>query len=764
MIIISDGSIIIDTRIDSSGAEKDAKSLNSKLGSLASNALGFATKATAAIATVATGSVVALAKLSINQYAQYEQLTGGVETLFKKNSNQVLKYANNAYKTAGMSANEYMSTITGFSASLLQGLGGDTKKAAEIGNMAVTDMSDNANKMGTSMVDIQNAYQGFAKQNYTMLDNLKLGYGGTKEEMSRLLADAQKISGIKYNIKNFNDVIEAIHVIQKNMGITGTTSLEAATTIEGSLNMTKAAWSNLLTGMADDNADFDTLINNLVDSASAFGDNILPRIEIAIKGIGELVEKLLPPIVAKLPMLINDILPSLLNAGVQMVGSLGNGIIQTLPNLINCSVQAIQTILNGITSNLPQIVSGAMQIVQSLVDGLIQVAPLLLDAGLQLLVALGQGLADNLPTLIPKIIDCVIKICDTFIENLPMLIDVAVQIILALVQGLVTALPTLIAEVPRIINSFADAINGALPQILLAGIQILMMLIKGLIQSIPTLIANIPAIIMAIVNAVTLYNWAGLGKNVINWLSNGISSMKGSIGSTAKGVAEWVGTSITNIFKGGLSWGRNLISSIGQGFSSMLSFLSSSARSVATNALNAIKTKFSEGVNIGKNLIQGIWNGISNMKQWILNKIGGFAGSIISGIKNAFGIHSPSRVMRDLIGVNLVKGIGVGIDVETPNLENDVDSNMKEITAKMQKSIQSEQMKLASTFNLKGNYEVNQNNTDTDIINILNSIMSNIKNIDPKIFLDGKELIYSNVEFIKESLDEHEKRNTKFAY
>lgn len=764
MIIISDGSIIIDTRIDSSGAEKDAKSLNGKLGSLASNALGFATKATAAIATVATGSVIALAKLSIDQYAQYEQLTGGVETLFKKSSNQVMKYANNAYKTAGMSANEYMSTITGFSASLLQGLGGDTKKAAEIGNMAVTDMSDNANKMGTSMADIQNAYQGFAKQNYTMLDNLKLGYGGTKEEMSRLLADAQKISGIKYNIKNFNDVIEAIHVIQKNMGITGTTSLEAATTIEGSLNMTKAAWANLLTGMADDNADFDTLINNLVDSASAFGDNILPRIEIAIKGIGELAEKLLPPIVAKLPMLINDILPSLLNAGVQMVGSLGNGIIQTLPNLINCSVQAIQTILNGITSNLPQIVSGAMQIVQSLVDGLIQVAPLLLDAGLQLLVALGQGLADNLPTLIPKIIDCVIKICDTFIENLPMLIDVAVQIILALVQGLVQALPTLIAEVPRIINSFADAINGALPQILLAGIQILMMLIKGLIQSIPTLIANIPAIIMAIVNAVTLYNWAGLGKNVINWLSNGISSMKGSIGSTAKGVAEWVGTSITNIFKGGLSWGRNLISSIGQGFSSMLSFLSSSARSVATNALNAIKTKFSEGVNIGKNLIQGIWNGISNMKQWILNKIGGFAGSIISGIKNAFGIHSPSRVMRDLIGANLVKGIGVGIDVETPNLENDVDSNMKEITAKMQKSIQSEQMKLASTFNLKGNYEVNQNNTDTDIINILNSIMSNIKNIDPKIFLDGKELIYSNVEFIKESLDEHEKRNTKFAY
>ncbi|WP_195251865.1 phage tail protein [Romboutsia sp. 1001713B170207_170306_H8] len=726
---MADGQIIIDTQVDSSGAEKDVKGLSGKLGSFTKTAA----KTTAAMVTVATGAIAALAKLSVEQYAEYEQLTGGVETLFKKSSNKVMEYANNAYKTAGMSANEYMNTITGFAASLLQGLGGDTKKAAEIGNMAVTDMSDNANKMGTAIENIQNAYQGFAKQNYTMLDNLKLGYGGTKTEMQRLLADAQKISGVKYDIKNFNDVIEAIHVIQKNMGITGTTSLEAATTIEGSLNMTKAAWTNLLTGMADDQANFDTLINNLVDSASAFGDNILPRIEIAIKGIGQLVEQLLPPIVARLPKLITDILPSLLNAGVQMVGSLGNGIIQALPTLINCGVQAIETILNGITSNLPQIVSGAMVIIQSLVDGLVQVAPLLLDAGLQLIIALGQGIADNLPTLMPKIIDCVIKICDTFIENLPLLIDVAVQIILALVQGLVTALPTLIAEVPRIINSFADAIYNALPQILLAGIEILMMLIKGLITSIPTLVANIPQIIMAIVNAVTLYNWAGLGKNVINWLSKGISSMTGSIGSTAKGVAEWVGKSITNVFKGGLSWGKNLISSIGQGFSSMISFLGSSARSVATNALTAIKTKFSEGFNIGKNLIQGIWNGISNMKQWILNKIGGFAGSIINGIKGFFDIHSPSRVMRDLIGVNLVRGIGVGIDVETPNLEKDIDANMSDLVAKMQSTVNYETSRTSARVSAHNNVLGDGDEGDTS------SSKEKPIVVEAKFIVDGKE-------------------------
>lgn len=764
---MADGRIIIDTQVDSSGAEKDVKGLSGKLGSFSKTAA----KTTAAIVTAGAGAVAALTKLSIDQYAEYEQLVGGVETLFKKSSNKVIEYANNAYKTAGMSANEYMSTITGFAASLLQGLGGDTKKAAEIGNMAVTDMSDNANKMGTAIERIQDAYQGFAKQNYTMLDNLKLGYGGTKTEMERLLADAQKLSGVKYDISNFNDVIEAIHVIQKQMGITGTTAKEAATTIEGSLNMTKAAWANLLTGMADDNADFDALINNLVDSASAFGDNILPRIEVAIKGVGQLVEKLLPPIVARLPQLLTDILPSLLNAGVQMVGSLGNGIIQALPTLINCGVQAIKTILNGITSNLPQIVNGAMQIVQSLVDGFVQVAPLLLNAGLQLIIALGQGIADNLPTLMPKIIDCVIKICDTFIENLPLLIDVAVQIILALVQGLVQSLPTLIAEVPRIINSFSDALFGNIPQLILVGIQIIGMLIMGIIQSIPTLIANIPQIIMAIVNVVTLYNWAGLGKNLINWIGNGISSMKANIGTVAKGVADWVGTSITNVFKGGLSWGKNLISTIGQGASSMTSFLGDSVRSIATNALNAIKTKFSEGVNIGKNLIKGIWNGINNMKQWILDKIGGFAGTIISGIRDFFDIHSPSRIMRDLIGVNLVKGIGVGIDVETPNLQKDIDSNMSDLVYKMQSAVQFETaMTTARVINqddILSKYTIDNNqnvNNDEKVVEVLTSIKNSINNLDPKLLLDGRELVHSCISIIKDELEVFESRDPRFSY
>lgn len=735
MFVISDGRIIIDTEIDSSGAESDAKSLSGKLSSLASNALGSVAKITAGMMTVATGAVAALTKASVEQYAEYEQLVGGVETLFKNSSDKVMEYANNAYKSAGMSANEYMNTITGFAASLLQGLGGDTEKAAQIGNMAVEDMSDNANKMGTSMEMIQNAYQGFAKQNYTMLDNLKLGFGGTKTEMERLLQEAGKISGIKYDISNFSDIIEAIHVIQEQMGITGTTAKEAATTIEGSLNMTKSAWTNLLTGMADDNANFDTLIDNLVNSASAFGDNILPRIEIAIKGIGQLVEKLLPPIVARLPQLISDILPSLLNAGVQMVGSLGNGIIQALPSLIDCSVQAIQTILNGITNNLPQIVSGAMQIVSSLVAGIVQVLPMLLEAGLQLLIALGQGIAENLPALIPTIVNLIISICDMIIENLPLILDVAIQIIMALVQGLVTALPTLIAEVPRIINSFSDAIYSALPQILEAGVQILMMLIKDLIDSIPTLIANIPQIILAIVNAITLYNWASLGKNLIEWIGNGLSSMKSNIGSIAKGIADSVVNGIKNIFTSGTSVGKNLISWVANGISSSLGNLVQAAKNVATGAINGIKNILSwdSAASIGSNLIRGIWSGISNMAGWIINLIGGFADSVISSIKGFFGIHSPSRIMRDLIGTNIVKGIGVGIDLETPNLEKDIDANMADLLYKMQSAVDYE------TAMTTARVVAHNNSMQSDADNNINSTESNVT-IKVPVILEGKEV------------------------
>ncbi|MDU1179943.1 MAG: hypothetical protein E6982_10080 [Clostridium sp.] len=662
---LADGKIIIDTTVDNSGAEKDIKSLSRKIGSMAKTSA----TALAGMVAAATTAVATLTGLSVKQYAEYEQLTGGVETLFKNSSDKVMEYANNAYKAAGMSANEYMNTITGFAASLLQGLGGDTEKAAKIGNMAVEDMADNANKMGTSIELIQNAYQGFAKQNYTMLDNLKLGFGGTKEEMQRLLQEASKISGIKYDISNFSDIIEAIHVIQNEMGITGTTAKEAASTIEGSLSMTKSAWTNLLTGMADDNADFNKLVDNLVNSVGTLGENLLPRIEIAINGIGKLIDKLLPSIINKIPELISSILPGMVQAGINVTSSLVNGIVQSLP--------------------------------------------MLLEIGLQALTTLGKGIAKNLPTLIPTIVNLMISMCDMIIENLPLIVDVAIDIILALVQGLVSALPTLISEVPRIINSFANAIYNALPQILMAGVQIIGMLIKGLIQSIPTLVANIPQIIMAIVNVFTLMNWASIGKNLITGIGNGIKSMVSNIGTVAKFTAESVVNGIKGIFTSGGSIGRNLISWVTNGISSSVGNLVQATKNVAISAIQGLKNILSwdSAASIGKNLIQGLWNGISNMGGWIMDKIGGFASNIIGGIKDFFGIHSPSRVMRDLIGTNIVKGIGVGIDIETPNLEKDIDANMKDLLAKMKGTVDYETARTTARVVAENNVNVENTNS-----------------------------------------------------
>lgn len=718
---MADGKIIIDTSVDSSGAEGGIKSLSGKLGSLAKTGAVAIT----GLITAASAAVTALATVSVKQYAEYEQLVGGVETLFKNSSDLVQRYAANAFETAGLSANEYMNTITGFSASLLQGLGGDTEKAARIGHQAILDMSDNANKMGTDMTMIQNAYQGFAKQNYTMLDNLKLGFGGTKEEMQRLLVEAEKISGVKYDISNFSDIIEAIHVIQNEMGITGTTAEEAATTIEGSFNMLKSAWSNILTGMASDTENFDDLVNDLVYSLQTFGGNVLPRIKIAINGITKLFDGL----VQELPSLINSILPELLNSGIDI----------------------IKNLISGIQTGLPSLINTALDIIMSLVNGVIEVLPMLLEVGLQALITLGQGIAEALPTLIPTIVNLVISMCDMIIENLPLILDVAIDIILALVQGLVNALPTLISEVPRIINSFADAIYSALPTILKAGIDIILMLIKGLIQSIPTLVANIPQIIMAIVNVFTLMNWASIGKNLISGIGNGIKSMVSNIKTIAQFMAENVTTTIKDLFSSGLNIGQYLIQWLKQGISNGAGNLLQAARNVAISALNGIKNilGWDSAASIGSNLIRGLWNGISNMSGWILNLIGGFASSVISSIKGFFGIHSPSRIMRDLIGTNIVKGIGVGIDVETPNLEKDIDANMSDLVAKMKGTVDYETAITTArvvTYNnaLSGGVEENDSTSkERPII------------VEAKLIVDGKEFTQDVVAPNQDVLNEY---------
>ena len=401
----------LDTREYEDGlseASRNGKSFAAKLKS----GFGVAAKVGgAAIAATAT-AVAALTKSAVEAYADYEQLVGGVETLFKDSADQVQMYAANAYQTAGLSANAYMETVTSFSASLLQSLGGDTAKAAEYADLAITDMSDNANKMGTDMESIQYAYQGFAKQNYTMLDNLKLGYGGTKEEMERLIADANKLreaQGLSADltIDSYADVVTAIHAVQTEMGITGTTAAEASTTIEGSVNTMKSAWANLVTGLADDSADFDTLMSNFVDSVVTVGENIIPRIQTTIQGVTQLVSAASTKIVPLVVDTLMQNLPALLTAGVDLVFALVNGILGNLDTVIDCVLQLIDIIVDKLIENLPKLVEGGIKLTLGLAEGLIKALPKLLSKTPQIIRGIVSSLVKNLPSIISVGVDIV---------------------------------------------------------------------------------------------------------------------------------------------------------------------------------------------------------------------------------------------------------------------------------------------------------------------------------------------------------------------
>ena len=657
---MADGSIIIDTRIDSSGF-KDGLG---KLGGIASKSLGAVTKATALMATgiaAATGAVAMLTKASVEQYAQYEQLTGGVETLFKDSSSQVMQYADNAYKTAGMSANEYMNTITGFSASLLQGLGGDTKKAAEIGNQAVIDMADNANKMGTPIENIQNAYQGFAKQNYTMLDNLKLGYGGTKSEMERLLADAQKLTGVHYDISNFSDVIQAIHAVQDNIGITGTTAKEAMSTIEGSLNMTKAAWSNMLTGMADDNSDFDTLVDNLVESVGALGENLLPRIETALNGVGKLIDKLLPVILAEIPDLISSILPGMVEAGTNIVASLGNAILESLPTVIDYGIQLIQSLLTGIQQNLPSIMTTLVSSLTALILGIDQLLPQLLATLMQGVTSLLNSLAEQAPTLIQANIQSILDSIIAFIDNAPMLLEAGLNLLEGIAQGIVNALPTLIESLPKIIQGILDFFSSGSNDILEAGLNIILTLIDGIVKAIPKIIEVLPQIIQSFIDFFT--------NNMPQIIDTGIQVLLALIDGLVKALPQLIEMlpQIINAINDGLlahlpeliDAGVKIIVALAKGLAKAIPQLVGAIPQIVKAIWNAF-TSVNWG-EIGSNILKGIGTGIKGAITGMVQVGIEACKTLKDSVKEFFGIHSPSHVMRDEVGKMLTAGIGVGI-------------------------------------------------------------------------------------------------------
>lgn len=398
-------------------------------------------KVSAVATTAGAAAVSALTTLAVNSYANYEQLVGGVETLYKNSADTVQKYAAIAYKTAGMSANDYMETATSFAAALVSSLGGDTAAAAELANTAVSDMSDNVNKFGSDAESVKAAYNGFAKGQFQLLDNLKLGYGGTKQEMQRLLDDANKLNAAqgkytKYTIDNYADIVQAVHVIQTEMDITGTTAREASTTIQGSTSAAKAAWSNLVTGVADDNADFVLLVNDFVDSVGTAAQNILPRIEIALDGAAKLIEHLVPPIMAKLPALIETVLPKLARSAVNIVQKLVSEIRANAGKLIDSAVQIITMLGNGIYQMLPTVAQSALQIILTMVSKLNENLPQMLDTAGRMLIAFVQGISEHLPDIVKAAGSIIGTLLTYFVNHLPEIVNGALEMGGAIVDGI----------------------------------------------------------------------------------------------------------------------------------------------------------------------------------------------------------------------------------------------------------------------------------------------------------------------------------------
>lgn len=570
------------------------------LANLASSAIGAAVNGLKNLGA----AVLNVGKQAIEAYSQNEQLVGGVQTLFKDSAGIVQDYANNAYKAAGMSANEYMNTVTSFSASLIQSLGGDTKAAAELGNTAVQDMSDNANKMGTDIGSIQQTYQSLARGNYAMLDNLKLGYGGTKAEMERLMADAEKLTGEHYTIGDFGDTVKAIHAVQTQMGITGTTAKEASTTIEGSMNAMKASWQNLLAGMSDSGANMDGLIANLVDSVNTFAGNIMPRIAPLINGMVTAAVQLLPQAVN---MITSQLLP-LITAQIP-------SIVSGLSQVVQAIVAALPQIMSALTAALPQIV-----------QALLTLLPQLIDAGMQMLTSLIQGITEALPTLIAMLPTIIQQAASVVLANLPLIIQAGVQLLLALVNGIVEALPQLIQMLPGIVMQITDVLLNNLPLIITAGIQILIALIQGITQAIPQLVAMLPQIVVKIVRT--------LSAHLPEILSTGLQMMV----QLAAGIVRGIGNAV--------SGARNVVSAI----------------------VGALRQAPGMVLDVGANIVRGVWEGISNSIGWLRDKVSGWVHGIMQDIKGFFGIHSPSRLMRDEVGKYLAEGIGVGFEDEMGNV------------------------------------------------------------------------------------------------
>ena len=671
-----------------------------------------------------------------------EKLCSGVEKLFGDTADAVIAAADRAYQTAGMSANDYMSTVTSFSASLLQSLGGNTEEAAKVADMAIIDMADNANKMGTSMDMIQNAYQGFAKQNYTMLDNLKLGYGGTKTEMERLLADAEKLTGVKYDINNLNDVYQAIHAVQEEMGITGTTAKEASETLEGSMAAAKAAWDNFMNGSGD--------ADQLADAFATAADNIVKNLAEIIPRFAETLPALGGAIIAQIPGLVAAIVPAVLSAGQSVLKQLQDAVLDFdfagtadkvvqmitgfiegdgLGSLLDTLVTIFTGIVNGISSMLPSLLPALIELISYVVTSLLDQLPAILDCALELILGLAQGILAALPVLIEALPEVISSIVEFLISAVPQIIDAGIELLMALVDALPVIIDALVDALPQIIKATVTALIAAAPQIAKAGIKLLGALIEAIPVIVVELAKAVPDIVAAIIDVLAelpgligevfaeivtdLVEW---GQQMLSNASMAMSNMLSQVNSIIQELPGKIWTHLVNAVNKVIAWGQQMVSNASTAASNMLSkvsstlqqlpgkvwdYLSQAAQKVVTwgtqlaqkgaaaatqlfnsivNGLSSLPSKMAE---IGSNIVSGIWNGISSGWNWLTNKVSNLANSLLDAAKDALGINSPSKEFADEVGRWIMPGVGKGLDKSMPATLKDMKAKAGELVSAM---------------------------------------------------------------------------------
>ena len=592
---------------------------------------GKAFKAGAVAVGAAATAVGVLVKKSVDAYGEYEQLAGGIKKLYGDAADDMMNYASVAYKTAGMSANQYMQNVTGFSAALLNSLQGDSKEAAKIADMAMQDISDNANTFGKyTAEELAGVYQALAKGQYMTLDNLNLGYGGTKEGMQQLidkaneLAKAQGMAG-DLSIDSYADIVQAIHLVQENLNITGTTEKEAAKTIQGSINMTKAAWQNLVAGFADPDANIAELTKNVITSAGKAAENVVPAIMQAASGISEAFAVILPQALSNIPNLVQNIGVPLIQTGAQMVLSIGQGITEALPELV--------TVITGLVDSLVTSMDGAL--------------PTLIAQGLTWLEGFSGSIRDGAGKLV----------------------DAGMKMLLSLAQGIAAAMPAIVEKAPTIISNIAGIINDNIPKLIATGAQIIVALAKGVVDAIPTIVANFPKIIQAIWDVLMAFNWMKLGGQIVKGIAGGISA----IGSTLGGALKRAGSSAMKSLKG-INWasaGKSIVGFISKAAQGAVGMIRAALVALGRAGLQAFK-----GIDwrsLGVNLVKGIIRGVVGMVGALGNAVANLVKSAFNRGKNAADVNSPSKLFMKGLGIPIGQGVALGVKKSTPWVQSAVD-------------------------------------------------------------------------------------------